>query len=238
MPARRVSVVIPLYRQVHQVPGLVAEYASALGALPIEHEIIAVLNGPDDGTADVCKSLEADHPSFRWVSTPEAGWGRAVRLGLAEASGELLSYTNAARTTGELLATIVGYAVALPGVVVKASRRSRDSFGRRLGSLVYNLECRALFDLPSFDVNGTPKAFSRDHTQLLSLQRDDDLIDAELLSWCRLCGYPVVEVPVVQETRRSGRSTTKVGSAVRMYRGAFALRREIRHRLIDGAGDG
>jgi glycosyltransferase involved in cell wall biosynthesis len=236
VPATRVSVVIPLYRQAEQIPGLIAEYRAALEALPVEHEIVAVLNGPDDGSADVCKALTEDNPTLRWVSTPEAGWGRAVRLGLAEATGDLLAYTNAARTSGALLATVVGYAVALPGVVVKASRRSRDSFTRRLGSLFYNLECRALFDLPDFDVNGTPKAFSRDHARLLDLRRDDDLIDAEFLAWCRLSGYPIVEVPIVQEQRRSGRSTTKMGSAARMYRGAFALRREIRTRLEGEAG--
>ena len=53
------------------------------------------------------------------------------------------------------------YAAAYPNVVVKANRKIREHWTRRLGSLLYNLECRALFDLSNWDVNGTPKVFPR-----------------------------------------------------------------------------
>ena len=44
---------------------------------------------------------------------------------------------------------------------MKANRKIRDNWRRRLGSLLYNLECRALFDLANWDINGTPKVFPR-----------------------------------------------------------------------------
>ena len=113
------------------------------------------------------------------------------------------------------------YSLAYPGVVVKANRKIRDNWRRRLGSLVYNLQCRALFDLAHWDVNGTPKVFSRNHARLLQLSRDDDLIDLEFGVVCRRARYPIREIALVSSGRRSGQSTTRWRSALRMYRGAL-----------------
>ena len=103
---------------------------------------------------------------------------------------------------------MLAYALAYPEVVLKANRRIRESRRRRLGSLLYNLECRALFDLSVWDINGTPKIFPRKFDQLLALRRDDDLIDAEFNIVCRDQGYPVLEVPILATERHGGKSTT------------------------------
>jgi hypothetical protein len=111
--------------------------------------------------------------------------------------------------------------------VIKANRKIREHWKRRIGSLLYNLECRSLFDLPYWDVNGTPKVFSRGLSRLLELQRNDDLIDLEFNAICRAENYPVLEVPVFSTTRHSGRSTTNWRSALRMYAGAWRLKRDF-----------
>jgi hypothetical protein len=146
-----------------------------------------------------------------------------VRLGLGAARGDLLCYTNSARTTAEDLLLFVLYARSHPDVVLKANRKIRERWTRRLGSLVYNLECRVLFDLSNWDVNGTPKIFPRTFGRLLALSRDDDLIDAEFSMICRREGYPMLEVPIFSSRRHGGRSTTTLRSAVRMYWGAYRL---------------
>jgi hypothetical protein len=115
------------------------------------------------------------------------------------------------------------YARTFPDVVVKANRKIRERWTRRLGSLLYNLECRALFDLSSWDVNGTPKVFPRSFAKLLALTRDDDLIDAEFSWICRREGYRMLEVPIFSSRRHGGTSTTTLLSAVRMYAGAYRL---------------
>lgn len=161
------------------------------------------------------------------VIESERGWGCAVQRGLEEARGDLLCYTNSARTTGADLALTLLYAVAYPGVVIKASRKTRDGWRRHLGSLIYNLECRQLFDLSNFDVNGTPKVFPRHFDRLLALRRSDDLIDVEFNAVCRRSSYPMLEVPIVSTTRRAGRSTTGYRSAARMYWGAYQLWRSM-----------
>ena len=96
---------------------------------------------------------------------------------------------------------------------------------RRIGSVLYNVECRTLFDLPVWDVNGTPKVFSRDVAGQLNLQEDGDLIDLEFIVRCTQLGVQILEVPIVSAVRHGGESTTNYYSAVRMYWGAFKMQR-------------
>jgi hypothetical protein len=114
--------------------------------------------------------------------------------------------------------------------VFKAIRLVRDNWKRRIGSLLYNTECRILFGLNTRDVNATPKVFSRAHAPLLSLASDGDLLDAEFMLTCRREGFPVIEVPIRSNRRQGGSSTTNYTSAIRMYTGAFRLWRTLGRR--------
>jgi glycosyltransferase involved in cell wall biosynthesis len=217
------SVVLPVRDQAGHIAEVVTEYIAALERSGMRWEIILVPNACRDESAAICARLAAEHAGVRSIVSELGGWGRAVRCGLREASGDLLSYTNSARTTAEELLLLLLYARTFPGVVVKANRKIREHWTRRLGSLAYNLECRALFDLSSWDVNGTPKVFPRAFQKLLALTRDDDLIDAEFSWICRRESYPMIEVPIFSTRRHGGRSTTNLRSAVRMYVGAYRL---------------
>lgn len=218
-----VSIVLPVYNQGDHLVEVLAEYESALARLPIPHEYLLVVNACRDDSLETSEGLADRYRAVRVIHSEQGGWGRAVLLGLAEAKGDLLCYTNLARTHARDLTLIILYATVHPGVVVKANRKMRDSWHRRLGSLLYNLECRALFDLSCWDINGTPKVFPRSFDKLLSLTRQDDLIDAEFHALCRREGYPVLEVPIFSHLRHGGVSTTTYLSAIRMYWGAFKL---------------
>ena len=225
-PDTLVSVVLPANNQADHIGEVVQEYAAALGRMPLRHELVLVPNGSKDATEAVCAGLAATLPHVRSEPLARSGWGRAVRTGLARATGDLLCYTNSARTTPAELTLTILYAATHPGTVVKANRKIREHWSRRLGSLLYNLECRALFDLSCWDVNGTPKVFPRSCDRLLRLRRDDDLIDAEFVRTCREAGYPMLEVPVFSSRRHGGKSTTNLASAFRMYWGAWAMRHD------------
>ncbi|HJS72682.1 MAG TPA: hypothetical protein VJ921_00235, partial [Vicinamibacteria bacterium] len=146
----------------------------------------------------------------------------------ASARGDLLCYTNLARTRPEDLTLLLLYGLVHPDVVVKANRKIRDSLYRRFGSLLFNLECRALFDLSYWDINGTPKVFPRSLEKLLALSRKDDLVDLEFHVVCRDEGYRVLEVPIFSNVRHGGRSTTNHRSALALYWGAIAMWRAPR----------
>src|SRR6476660_959619 len=153
--APRTSIVLPVYNQADHVGDIVDAYVAALDARTASYEIILVPNGCTDASVEVSNRIAGELSQVRVVEEPGGGWGRAVKAGLRSARGEMLCYTNSARTTPEILSLMILYAEIYPNVVVKANRRIRDNWRRRLGSLIYNLECRALFDLSVWDVNGT-----------------------------------------------------------------------------------
>lgn len=224
-----VSIILPVYRQADHIRALVEEYSRALTAAAIRYEMLLVVNGPtEDGTWDACKHLEGVFPGVRALRSDPPGWGGAVIEGLRASGGDPVCYTNSARTSAADLVQCIQYSLANPTCVVKAMRKIRESLRRRMGSLLFNLECRTLFDLHYWDINGTPKVFPKRFAKLLKLRRRDDLIDLE---FCVICGrerYPVLEIPVFSTRRHGGASTTRVGSAVRMYAGAWRLWRNTR----------
>ncbi|HEY9676774.1 MAG TPA: glycosyltransferase [Drouetiella sp.] len=228
MTAQSISIVLPVYNQADHIQDIVTSYQEALKKIPGEHELVLVTNNCRDKSPEICDAMTREYKNVKHVDTKSGGWGLSVKLGLQAATGDILCYTNSARTSAEILTLSLLYAVAYPEVVIKANRKIRENWKRRLGSLIYNLECRAFFDLPTWDINGTPKIFPRKFTKLLSLTRDDDLIDAEFNAICRREDYPMLEVPVLSTKRHSGKSTTNYNSAFKMYWGAYELWRSMR----------
>lgn len=178
---RTVSLVLPVHNQADHITGVVESYVNVAGRLGMDVDFILVANACTDDSSALCRQLAHCHERVHVIEQSGGGWGRAVRAGLASADGELLGYTNCARTSPEMLALTLSYARAYPGVVIKANRRVRDSLFRRMGSLLYNLECRALFDLATWDVNGTPKLFP---TPLTSCANCEALVTCSTLRSC------------------------------------------------------
>ena len=228
MSASLASIILPVHNQADHIGAVVTEYVDALARTEQPYELILVPNACRDGSVAVCQELADRHSEVRVVASDRSGWGLAVKLGLENARGELLGYTNSARTSGPDLLLLLLYARVYPQIVVKANRKIRESWRRRLGSLLYNLQCRALFDLSNWDINGTPKFFPRSFSKLLSLTRTDDLIDAEFSLVCRRENYPMLEVPIFSTRRHGGRSTMNLRAAVRLYWGAYELSREAK----------
>lgn len=228
MSERLISIILPVHNEAEYLQSAIEQYQEVLNPIPNPYEIILVPNGCRDNSMEVCDKLAHESPNVRVVVSEHGGWGLAVQRGLAEAQGEIICYTNLARTEPRDLLLHLLYAVAYPEVVIKANRKVRDNWRRRLGSLLYNLECRALFDVAFWDINGTPKVFPRKFEKLMQLSSKDDLIDAEFNYVCRREEYPMLEVPIFSKGRHGGTSTTSYGSAVRLYSGAYRMWRQLK----------
>lgn len=224
MSIKLASVVLPVYNQENHIGAVIEECATDLEKLSFPVEILPVVNGPRrDRSLEVCRNLESKIPNVRTLCIDAGGWGRAVRYGISQAKGDLLCFSNSARTTSRDLLLALVYGSVHDDSVIKANRKIRANARRRFGSLLYNLECRALFDLAYWDINGTPKVFSRKLSRLMELTRDDDLIDLEFNIICRQEDYPVIEIPIFSSKRHSGKSTTSLNSALNMYLGAWRM---------------
>ena len=225
---RLISVVLPVHNQAAHIAAIINSYREVLGPLGHPFELVLSVNGRGDDSVEVCRTLARTDPQIVVIADPRAGWGLAVKAGLREARGDLLCYTNCARTSAADLQQLLLKGLERPDAVIKAIRRVRDNWKRRLGSALYNAECRVLLGVKTRDVNATPKVFSRSHAALLGLTSDGDMIDAEFLFTCRREGFPVIEVPIFGNRRQGGSSTTNYRSAVGMYVGAYRLWRTSR----------
>jgi len=225
---RLLSVVLPVHNQADHLAQVVFAYLSAVEAVTAAHEVLLVPNGCLDGSRDVCAALADAWPAVRVVPSDRAGWGLAVRLGLAAARGDLLCFANSARTSPGELGLLIRTAWTTPDVVIEARRTIRDRWTRAIGSRLYALECRTLFGMSVADVNGTPKLFPRRFEKLLQLTRDDDLLDAEFNAVVARERYPIIEIPIVSTTRHGGTSTMTYRRAWQLYWGAYQMARAMR----------
>ena len=218
-----ISIVLPVHNQAPYIADIIRNYVEMLEDIGRPYELVLAVNASRDESLAVSESLARTLPRLLVLHDPEPGWGRAVKAGLRAARGEMLCYTNSARTNATELGRVLREAIAHPGCVIKATRTVRENWKRRVGSLLYNVECRVLFGFSTRDVNATPKVFSRSHAALLTLGSDGDLLDAEFLFTCVRHGYRVLEVPISSTRRQGGTSTTNYKSALRMYAGALRL---------------
>lgn len=221
------SVILPIYKQEEQVPYIIQSYAEALGKSGESWELILVVNGEKDNSFSVAGRVIGDNKKIKAFNLKEGGWGRAVRYGLSVASGEYMCYTNSARTNISDLMLMLKYAKVNDEAVIKATRIIRESFLRKLGSVLYNFENRFLFKTPVWDVNGTPKIIPARVLAKFEIISDGDLIDAEIMAKCFKNNIPIIEIPVVSTQRISGKTTTNIRSALKMYRGLLRLRKKI-----------
>jgi glycosyltransferase involved in cell wall biosynthesis len=194
----------------------------------VSWEVLFVVNGSKDDSFAKATQLVAGNPNVKVHNLEHGGWGRAVKYGIQQASGELICYTNSARTTIEDILLILTYALANDKVVLKTTRVIRESFVRRIGSIIYNYENRKLLGTPLWDVNGTPKVFAAQFIKGMDIISEGDLIDAEIMARIYRKGIKIVEVLIVSTNRvGGGKSTTSFKSAWKMYTGLLNLRKII-----------
>jgi glycosyltransferase involved in cell wall biosynthesis len=224
----KISVVLPIYNQAGQIEYLFEQYTTRLPQLGVTWEVLFVVNGSKDESYAKVSELAKQNSNVKVFNLELGGWGRAVKFGIANASGELICYTNSARTTMDDLQLILTYALATEGMVLKTTRVIRESFVRKMGSILYNYENRTLLGTPIWDVNGTPKVFASKLIKSLDLVSDGDLIDAEVMAKVYRKDVQIVEVLIVSTKRIGGdKSTTTFKSAWKMYTGLLNLKKIV-----------
>lgn len=221
------SVVLPCRNQADHIEAVLSRYFAPLDSLGCPYELVVVPNACTDHTAALVRALAEADPRIRIAENPAGGWGRSVLTGLRGACGELLCYTNSARTDPACIPPLAELWRQHPSDLVKVCRVQRHAPLRELGSWLYNWEGRLLLGTHSPDANGTPKLFSRQLWERLDLHAEDDLLDMELLTQAARLGVRVWEAPLPGFRRHGGKSSTTLQSAWKMYLGVWRLRRGL-----------
>jgi len=213
------SVVVPVFEEVENIPLLWDELSRALDGLGGTAEVVFVDDGSTDGSAEVVRRLMARDPRIRLVCLdPHAGLTAAFHAGYAAARGRIVATIDAdlqndPRDLALLLAALDGADAA-----VGWRRERHDPWTKRLSSRIANAIRNRLTSEEVRDSACSLRAMRRECAAVIPPYDGMHRFVPTLL---RRAGYRVVEVPVHHRARRFGRS--KFGIRNRAFRGLVDL---------------
>ena len=218
------SLVVPAYNEEGRLPASLARVSDYLSSRGHPYEVIVVVNGSTDRTAEVATAAARHDPNLRVIQTPRRGKGLAVRLGVLDARGSRVIFCDADLSTP--IDEVVGLADRLDGqyqVVIATreglgSRRIGEPYLRHLMGRVFNGLVRALAVPGIQDTQCGFKAFTRMAARdVFPRQTIAGFgFDVELLFIARRRGYRVREVPVTWVYAASSR-VDPLRDTVRMF---------------------
>lgn len=214
-----VSIVIPAWNEEDRLARTLERYLPSLEARGDPFEVIVVVDGVQDRTAEVAAKYAHRHVRVLQFPT-KLGKGGAILAGLREARHEYLGYVDAdGPISPEQMYDLVGGLRDVDCVV--ASRWIRGASGadgeplfNRFAGRAWNLLTRSLLFLPLRDTQCGAKFFRRSVVRpvLKTVTLTNRAFDVDFLYHIRKDGHTVREVPV-QWTHDRG-SRMPVGRAI------------------------
>lgn len=203
------TVIIPAYNEESRIEATVRDYASYYQAQPnpTGTEILIVVNGSRDRTAEICRQLEQELPNVRsWATPDKLGKGGAVLKGFELAKGETIAFADADNATPPpelhklLLSVEEGIDCAIGSRWLPESlQKIPQPLGRRIASRVFNLIVRILFQMNFTDTQCGAKAFKANAVKTMREQMHSTgwAFDVELLWRLKQNKSTIKEVPIV-----------------------------------------
>ncbi|MCX7619514.1 MAG: glycosyltransferase family 2 protein [Acidimicrobiales bacterium] len=196
------------------------------------YEILIIDDASTDATGAISDKLAAADERVRVVHHDRnRKLGGSLKTGFAEATGELILYTDADLPFDMAeVAKAVRLLRIYEADLVSAYRFDRTGEGLRrlIYSFAYNNLVRATFKLRVRDVNFAFKLVRRHVFDYVQLQSEGSFIDAELLIKAQRLGFHIVQFGVDYFPRTRGISTLSSNSVIlTILREAFSLRRDL-----------
>jgi glycosyltransferase involved in cell wall biosynthesis len=225
------TIVIPAYNEESRLPATLTRVSEALELRGEPYEVLVVVNGSTDRTADVVKEASARDGNVRLIVTQLRGKGRAVKIGIVEARGDRIVFADADLSTPieEVIALAdrldERHQVVIASREGSGARRVGEPYVRHLMGRVFNLLVQVLAVRGIQDTQCGFKAFTRQCAQdVFRRQRIVGFgFDVEVLYLARRLGYGIKEVPVTWEYAASSR-VDPVKDTIRMFRDVLAVR--------------
>lgn len=220
------SIVIPCFNEVENIPKMKDEFLPVLAGLVEEYsvQVVFVDDGSNDGTLDAFKETFSNSslPNIEFTylqHTNNLGLGAAMRTGLAACRGDLIITTDSDGTYH--FSSMVGMLKYLENAdIVTASpyHPDGDVVGvpeyrlvlSRGSSMIYRL-------LVQWDIHTYTclfRAYRREVIDSISFESNGFLSVTELLVKSRLKGFRVVEFPAVLYRRVFGVSKVKLARTI------------------------
>ena len=221
------SVVVPVFNEVDNVPHLASELLPAVDSPLVE--VILVDDGSTDGTVEAAREARG----FRVISIPRAGKTEAMRRGIEAARGEwILTLDGDLQEDPAEIRKFWSERDDLDALVGVRSRRCDSMLAKRVPSHAFNVAVRLLFGVELRDINCGFRLIRRSSLSNFDWFRGAHRFLPLMLA---LRGARVRQRPVVHRARRAG--VAKFNSLLRgpeAARGILHLLREPRRPRSEG----
>jgi dolichyl-phosphate beta-glucosyltransferase len=206
LSAPHLSVVVPAYNEQERLPGSLPRLHAYYEAQGYSYDIVVVSDGSTDGTNEAVREFAKDHEHVRLIEySPNRGKGYAVRLGMLEATGDLVLFCDAdlatpQEETEKLLEHMKqGADVAIGSRPLRESRLEKHQpFYREFLGRAFNHAVQALAISGIQDTQCGFKIFTNGAAQAVfrRCKMDGFSFDFEALMIARDLGYRIDEVPI------------------------------------------
>jgi len=202
----RLSIIVPAYNEEHRLGRMLDAYLPYFARRYGEtFELLVIVNGSTDHTADVALARQSDWPMVRvFVDPRPIGKGGAIMIGLEAARGDLIGYVDADGSTPPAAFDALIEAIADADCVLAnrwdpASTITPPPRRRRVASRLFNRLVRWLFGLRLADTQCGAKLLRRSMVSRLrpELGITRWAFDVDLLYHVRKAGGRIREVPTV-----------------------------------------
>lgn len=202
---RKLSVLMPVYNEARTLRAIVEKvFASPVGALGLEIELVAVDDGSKDASREILTELAKADPRVRvFFQDKNYGKGRAIRRAIDECTGDIaivqdsdLEY-DPAEYPRVLRPILEGHADAVFGSRFAASEQRRVLlFWHSLANRLLTLTSNVLNDINLTDMETCYKAVRTDILKQIPLKSDRFGIEPELTTRLAQWNARIYEVPI------------------------------------------
>ncbi|MGE3268358.1 MAG: glycosyltransferase family 2 protein [Chloroflexota bacterium] len=203
-----ISAFFPAYNDAGTIASMVVTADRTLRSLTDDYEVIVVNDGSPDHTAEVLADLQTRYPKLRVVThVKNRGYGGALRSGFANATKELVCYTDGdAQYDPREFALLAEHLRDDVDMVQGYKIQRNDPMHRIVIGKLYHTVVRTMFGLPIRDVDCDMRLIRRRVFDTVELTQDSGVICVELMTKITQAGFKIVEVPVHHYHRAYGQS--------------------------------
>ena len=204
---RRVSLFYPMFNEAKSVEPMTRKALQVMQEVADDFEILIIDDGSSDGSEKIADELARSDPHIRVIHHQgNKGYGQALRTGFANASKDIVAYTDCDEPVDlwlfrDALDHLEGHDMVI------GYRLNRWEGWRRFAySKVYNGLVRLLFGVRVRDINFSFKIIRREKLQMLHLAAGSVFIDGELLAEAARHHLSIYQMPVQYLPRKHGAS--------------------------------
>lgn len=221
----KLSVVIPVHNEEVCIRRVCVELLDLLAKEHISHELLLVNDNSTDRSVDILRELGREYSAVRVIDSPQPkGFGRAVRLGLENFSGDAVAICmgDGSDSPRDVVAYYhklsEGFDCVFGSRFIKGSRVTGYPFAKLLLNRLGNAFIQALFLIKYNDVSNAFKAYRKEVISACSpfvSQYFNITVEIPLKAIIR--GFRYAVVPINWYGRDSGVSKYRIKELSRKY---------------------